>query len=116
MPFDFASVSSPFRMQPGLRRIAPGTPQLTPSLPGTRTLREKLAVLASHAQEALVADPAFDPTPALQALCAHAANEHPEAFGTAHGAWQARHLGWSLQGDVLPVSYTHLTLPTNREV
>lgn len=101
MPFDFAAVTSPFRMQPGLRRIGPGTPQLTPSLPDSRALREKLAVLASHAEQALVADPAFDPAPALQALCTHAASEHPEAFGSAGDAWRAHHLGWSLQGDAL---------------
>ena len=101
MPFDFAAVTSPFRMQPGLRRIAPGTLQLTPSSPGSRALREKLAVLASHAGQALVADPAFDPAPALQALCTHAATEHPGSFGSAGGAWQAHHLGWSLQGDAL---------------
>jgi hypothetical protein len=99
MPFDFAAVTSPFRMQPGLRRIAPGTPQLTPNRPGSRTLREKLAVLTSHADQALVADPAFDPAPALQALCAHAANEHPDAFGGAHGTWRAWALGWWLHGD-----------------
>ena len=98
MPFDFAAVTSPFRMQPGLRRIAPGTLQLTLTRLGSRVLREKLAVLASHAGQALVADPAFDPGPALQALCAHAANEHPQAFGGTHGAWQARALGWSLHG------------------
>ncbi len=99
MPFDFAAVTSPFRMQPGLRRIAPGTPQLTPSRPDSRALREKLAVLASHADQAFVADPAFDPGPALQALCVHAASEHPAAFGNANGDWQARALGWSLHGD-----------------
>src|SRR4051812_32428877 len=32
MPFDFdAAVSAPFRVQPGLRKIASGTPQLTPA-------------------------------------------------------------------------------------
>ena len=101
MPFDFTAVTSPFRMQPGLRRIAPGTLQLTPSHLGSRALREKLVVLTSHPEQALVADLTFDPAPALQALCAHAAREHPEAFGSAHGAWHARALGWSLHGDEL---------------
>jgi elongation factor P len=31
MPFDFTRRHAPFRMQPGLRRIAPGSAQLTPS-------------------------------------------------------------------------------------
>jgi hypothetical protein len=101
MPFDFDAVTSPFRMQPGLRRIAPGALQLTPSRPGSRALREKLAVLASHADQALVADPNFDPGPALQALCTHASSEHPEAFSFTPDAWQARALGWSLHGDEL---------------
>ena len=101
MPFDFAAVTSPFRMQPGLRRIAPGAPQLTPSRLDSRALREKLAVLASHADQALVADPAFDPAPALLALCLHAANEHPAAFDRVNGTWQARALGWSLHGEAL---------------
>jgi hypothetical protein len=101
MPFDFAAVTSPFRMQPGLRRIAPGTLQLTPNRPDSRTLRAKLTVLASHADQALVADPTFDPAPALQALCAHAVSEHAEAFDNMHGAWRARTLGWSLHGDEL---------------
>ena len=99
MPFDFSAVTAPFRMQPGLRRIAPGALQLTPSRPDSRALREKLEVLANHADQALVADPAFDPAPALQALCAHAASEHPEAFTARPGAWQAHTLGWSLHGD-----------------
>jgi hypothetical protein len=99
MPFDFSAVTAPFRMQPGLRRIAPGALQLTPSRPDSRALREKLEVLANHADQALVADPAFDPAPALQALCAHAASEHPEAFTARPGAWQAYTLGWSLHGD-----------------
>jgi hypothetical protein len=100
MPFDFAAVTSPFRMQPGLRRIAPDARQLTPSQPDSRALHEKLAVLASHADQALVADPTFDADPALQALCAHAAAEQPAAFSGTDGAWQAHALGWSLRHGV----------------
>ena len=99
MPFDFAAVTSPFRMQPGLRRVAPGSPQLTPSRPDSPALREKLAVLASHVDQAFVADPSFDPAPALQALCVHAAREHPDALRAAHNGWQASAIGWSLHGD-----------------
>lgn len=104
MPFDFSSVSSPFRMQPGLRRLAAGTPQLTPSTPGDRSgdraLREKLAVLGSFAGDALLAVPGFDPGPALQALSDHAAHEHPAAWSSARpGHGHARLLGWSVQDD-----------------
>ena len=101
MPFDFSAVSAPFRMQPGLRRLAPGVAQLTPNRLGDCALTEKLGVLAAHADQALLAAPGFDATPALHALARHAATEQPAAFawdGSAH--WQAHHLGWSLHGDV----------------
>jgi hypothetical protein len=97
MPFDFASVSAPFRMQPGLRRLAAGTPQLTPNHPGARALREKLAVLGAYANQALLGTPGFDAGPALQALSEHAAAEHPAAWSAT--AAHAHMLGWSLQGD-----------------
>ena len=101
MPFDFAAVSAPFRMQPGLRRLVPGTPQLTPNHLGDRALAEKLAVLTDHAPQALLAADGFDARPTLRALAAHAAAEQPAAFGW-DGAdhWQARHLGWSLREDM----------------
>jgi dimethylamine monooxygenase subunit A len=98
MSFDFTAVSAPFRMQPGLRRLAAGAQQLTPSRLGDRALVEKLAVLAAHPDQALLSADGFDATPALHALAAQAAVEHPDAFarmGADH--WQARHLGWSLQ-------------------
>jgi len=102
MSFDFAAVSAPFRMQPGLRRLAAGAHQLTPNRPGDRALDEKLAVLTSHAHQALLCAPAFDAGPALQALATHAAAEHPAAFAIDGARWQARHLGWSVEaGDVL---------------
>jgi hypothetical protein len=76
--FDFdTAVSAPFRMQPGLRRLAPGTPQLTPLGPGSRHQREKLAVLSAFWAQALQQQPGFDAQPALAALCQHAATEHP---------------------------------------
>jgi dimethylamine monooxygenase subunit A len=99
MPFDFASVYAPFRMQPGLRRLVAGTPQLTPNRPGARALREKLAVLGAYANQALLSTPNFDAGPGLQALSEQAAAEHPGVWSaeSAH----ARLLGWSLQDDEL---------------
>ncbi len=86
MSFDFDSaVSAPFRMQPGLRKVAPGAPQLTPAAPGSRHQREKLAVLSAFAGQALLKAPGFDERPALHALAAHAAAEHPQHF-----AWDGR--------------------------
>jgi dimethylamine monooxygenase subunit A len=98
MAFDFASVSAPFRMQPGMRRLAPGATQLTPNAPGDRALREKLAVLGAYADQALLSAPGFEAAPALRALDEHAAAEHPQAWssdGAGHG--HARWLGWSVR-------------------
>ena len=101
MPFDFNAISSPFRMQPGLRRLAPGDPQLTPNRPGDRAWREKLAVLHKHAHQALLMSPDFDPRPALRALFEHAAAEHPEAWRfESDGPVQALQLGWAVRDGV----------------
>lgn len=81
MSFDFeAAVSAPFRMQPGLRRLAPGASHLTPCAPGSRHQREKLAVLQAFAGQALLAREGFDERPALAAVAAHAAAEHPATW------------------------------------
>ena len=100
MPFDFDAVSSPFRMQPGLRRLAPGAAQLTPTRIGDAHLREKLVVLTQHAAHALLSAPDFDARPALHALCEQAGRDHADAYAVdANGAHTAHHLGWSLHGD-----------------
>jgi hypothetical protein len=81
MHFDFDSaVVAPFRMQPGLRRLAAGAEQLTPLAAGSRHQREKLAVLTAFWTQALLVREGFDAGPALAALCAHAATEHPLAW------------------------------------
>jgi dimethylamine monooxygenase subunit A len=86
MSFDFdAAVTAPFRMQPGLRRLAADTPNLTPCGPGSRHQREKLAVLLCYWQQALLVREGFDEVPALVALAQHAAREHP-----AHWQWDGR--------------------------
>lgn len=100
MAFDFAAVTAPFRMQPGLSRLADGAAQLTPNARGDRWFVEKLAVLSADAAQALLADPAFDPAPALAALCAHAAREHPQAFRWDGGRRaEAPALGWAIDGE-----------------
>jgi len=84
--FDFdAAVTAPFRMQPGLRRLPAGSPQLTPLQPGSRHQREKLAVLTAFWPQALCHQPGFDAAPALHTLFAHAATEHPGSW-----AWDGR--------------------------
>jgi dimethylamine monooxygenase subunit A len=100
MSFDFAAVAAPFRMQPGLRRLAPGANQLTPNRIGDRALQEKLAVLRDHADQALLAEPGFDASPLLRALSSHAATHHADAMAWDGDAfWHAKHLGWSLRGN-----------------
>lgn len=99
MSFDFSAVSAPFRMQPGLRRLAAGATQLTPLQDGSRALHEKLAVLSASSADALLCAPGFDAAPALDALCRHAAAEQPQAFawdGVTAAAWQ---LGWAVERD-----------------
>ena len=105
MAFDFEhAVSAPFRMQPGLRRLPPGATQTTPNRPGSRHQREKLAVLMSWPDEALLTLPDFDAKPALRALLSQAALEHPDALQWSPGTERlhARWLGWSADwaGDV----------------
>ena len=79
--FDFAAaVQAPFRMQPGLRRLAPGARHLQPAGGGSRHQREKLAVLSAFADEALQQRAGFEAGAALQALAAQAAAEHPQHF------------------------------------
>jgi hypothetical protein len=81
MPFDFdAAVRAPFRMQPGLRRLPQGAPQLTLLAPGSRHQREKLAVLSAFWPQALCRTPGFDAFPALATLCRHAADAYPLAW------------------------------------
>ncbi|MEY2689845.1 MAG: hypothetical protein RL375_4044, partial [Pseudomonadota bacterium] len=54
MPFDPAAITSPFRMQPGLRRVAPGTPAVHAAPPGSPAFAAKLAALAARAEQCLV--------------------------------------------------------------
>lgn len=100
MPFDFAAVTAPFRMQPGLRRLGPDAVHLTPHGPGDRSFDEKLHVLRQWPLDAMVAAAGFDARPALDALGGLAAREHPRAWRTARdGAGEALRLGWRVDGE-----------------
>jgi dimethylamine monooxygenase subunit A len=100
MSFDFdAAVIAPFRMQPGLRRLAAGAKQLTPVGIESRELREKLAVLSCFAPQALLGAPEFDALPALHALAAQAAAEWPDDFAFNSDTARALRLGWSVRDD-----------------
>lgn len=107
MSFDFdAGVHLPHRMQPGLRRLAPGAAQLTatavPNRGVVRHLREKLAVLWAFREQALLTTPGFDAGPALRALAAHAAAEQPQALQVDGDHWRAPGLGWALDAAEQP--------------
>ncbi len=88
-------------MQPGLRRVAAGAAQLTPNMPASRHLREKVAVLGAFADQALLSTPKVDEKAILRAVADEAARSCPGAFvaertsaGTLRVA--APRLGWAL--------------------
>ncbi|MCY7315886.1 MAG: DUF3445 domain-containing protein [Rubrivivax sp.] len=100
MPFDFdAAVSAPFRMQPGLRRLHAGTPQLTPLAPGSPHQREKLAVLSAFWHQALLVQEGFDVSPALHAVFEQAAVEHPAVWRWDGASAQALQLSTAVSAD-----------------
>ena len=100
MSFDFdTAVNAPFRMQPGLRRMADDALHLAPVGPGSRHQREKLAVLSAAPLRALQIAPGFDARPALHALAAHAAREQSAAFQWDLDSATASALGVRVRGD-----------------
>ena len=66
MDFDFDQIAVPFRMQPGLRRLDPGAPQLTRLDPASALYQEKRKVVEAGQSRLVV--PGFDPAPALDAI------------------------------------------------
>ena len=68
MDFDFRDIAVPFRMQPGLRRVAHETLRLTPLDPAGALYAEKQAVFEAGQSRHVVAG--FDPRPALDAIAA----------------------------------------------
>lgn len=100
MPFDFdAAVRAPFRMQPGLRRLSPGTTQFTPLAPGDAARRRKLEVLTGHSDEALCCMAGFDPQPALRALAVEVSARHPGTIEVDATGLAAPDAGWHVAGD-----------------
>ena len=66
MDFDFSQIAVPFRMQPGLRRLARGEPQLTPLDPASALYQEKRKVLETGRSRHCVAW--FDPHHAMESI------------------------------------------------
>lgn len=73
MDFEPSRIAAPFRMQPGLQRLAPDARQLTPLAAGSALWQEKKGVLESGASRLAV--PGFDPGPAIEAILAQAQAE-----------------------------------------
>lgn len=68
--FDFTQIAVPFRMQPGLQRLAGDTRHLTPLVEGTPLWQEKQRVWASGRSRLVV--PGFNEQPVLDAIRARA--------------------------------------------
>lgn len=73
MRFDFSHIAVPFRMQPGLRRLAPGARHLSALAPGSALFLEKQRI--SHAGQAVWCSAGFDAADALASLHAQAARD-----------------------------------------
>lgn len=73
LPFDPQLVAAPFRMQPGLRKLPAGEPQLTALSPDSPLYEEKRRVVEAGASRHAV--PGFDAGPALEAIAAQAASQ-----------------------------------------
>lgn len=69
MDFDFARIAVPFRMQPGLQRMAAGAPHFNRLDPASTLYLEKRRVV--EAGQAVFCAPGFDCTPAHKAIAAH---------------------------------------------
>ena len=99
MTFDLAEIGAPFRMQPGLRRVAATARQLTPSHWGDAALREKLGVLERAADAALLVAPGVDAAALWRRIGRRAAEDCPAAFRVDdEDGFAAPSLGWSLRG------------------
>jgi hypothetical protein len=93
-PFDFdAAVTAPFRMKPGLRKLAVGARTLHALAPGSPAFAEKLAVLRQTPGAALLCVDGFDPLPAWRALADAAQPQCPEALARDEDGLAAPRLG-----------------------
>ena len=75
MNFSLVDIAVPFRMQPGLRRLAPSDAQLVTLDPASRLHAEKLAVMQSGQSRHTV--PGFDASPAIAAMRERLPSELP---------------------------------------
>ena len=73
MDFDFSQIAVPFRMQPGLRRLALGTHSLSALQPESAMHAEKLAVL--QAGQSRLQIPGFDAQAAFRAIARYSGRD-----------------------------------------
>lgn len=100
MAFDFdAAVTAPFRMQPGLRRLADGARTLHGLDPAGPAFADKLAVLRDDPDAALLCADGFDPAPAWRALAHEAQLQCPGVLSADDAGLAARRLGCRLSWD-----------------
>lgn len=93
--FDFdGAVVAPFRMQPGLRRLALDACPLHGLAPDSPAFAEKLAVLSRDPASALLCVDGFDARPAWRALAQEAARQCGEAITIEESGIVAPRLGW----------------------
>lgn len=102
MDFDFELIAAPFRMQPGLRRLAAGARHLTPLAAGSPLYEEKRRVHEAGAARHGVAG--FDPAPALAAIARQATLE-------GHPGFDARRLELAFEEDFAVLDGADGTLP-----
>jgi len=96
MEFDLSEITAPFRMQPGLSKMAPGARHTRLLVPGSPLCHEKLAVLRHQPDKALLQVAQFDARPALQALAAQLAFEWPDACTLSHDTLHLHGIGLRL--------------------
>jgi len=73
MPFDFAHMAVPFRMQPGLRRLPPDARHLSALAPGGSLFLEKQSVSVSG--QAVFCEAGFDASDALASIARQAIHD-----------------------------------------
>ena len=102
MDFDFNQIAVPFRMQPGLRRLEAGLPQLTGLDPAGALHREKQLVV--DAGQSRLEVPGFDAAAALEAIAAKA---HADGIAMPPG----RPLELAVEEDLAILDGDSTTLP-----
>ena len=106
MEFDLSEITAPFRMQPGLSKMAPDARHTRLLEPDSSLFHEKLSVLCTHPDQALLQVAQFDTRPALHVLAQQLAVEWPQACTFADDILNLPTLGLQLNLQSLDVQVT----------